>query len=137
MATFQSAQEVYDTLGTFLAEITSAPDLRPKFVSANTSFLVTQTDPDSRILVDCTVDPPRVINDPGPGDDGEIHMFMSSDDAHKFWQGKLNATIALAKKQIKVQGPLSKLMKLLPAMQPAFGRYKTFLQEHGHSDKVL
>ena len=73
---------------------------------------------------------------PGPDDDGEIHMFMSSDDAHKFWQGKLNPTIALAKKQIKVQGPLSKLMKLLPAMQPAFGRYRTFLEEHGHQDMV-
>jgi putative sterol carrier protein len=137
MATFQSSEEVYDVLGTFLDEITKAPDLKAKFVNANTSFLVTQTDPESRILVDCTVDPPRVINDPGPDDDGEIHMFMSSDDAHKFWQGKLNATIALAKKQIKVQGPLSKLMKLLPAMQPAFGRYRTFLEERGHADKLL
>ena len=136
MATFQNAQEVYDTLGAFLDEITSAPDLRPKFVSAKTSFLVTQTDPDSRILVDCTVDPPRVVSDPGPDDDGEIHMFMSSDDAHKFWQGKLNPTIALAKKQIKVQGPLSKLMKLLPAMQPAFGRYRTFLEEQDRKSVV-
>lgn len=137
MATFQTAEEVYETLGAFLDEITKSPDLKGKFCSANTSFLVTQTDPDSRILVDCTVDPPRVVNDPGPDDDGEIHMFMSSDDAHRFWQGKLNATIALAKKQIKVQGPLSKLMKLLPAMQPAFGRYRAFLTEHGHGDKVL
>lgn len=137
MPTFQTSQEVYDTLGAFLDEITKSPDLKPKFCAAKTSFLVNQTDPDSRILVDCTVDPPRVVIDPGPDDDGEIHMFMSSDDAHKFWQGKLNATIALAKKQIKVQGPLSKLMKLLPAMQPAFGRYRTFLEQHGHSDKIL
>jgi hypothetical protein len=136
MATFQTAQEVYDVLGAFLDEITKADDLRPKFVNANTSFLVTQTDPDSRILVDCTTDPPRVVSDPAD-DDAEIRMYMSTDDAHRFWQGKLNATIALAKKQIKVQGPLSKLMKLLPAMQPAFGRYRTFLEEHGHADKVL
>jgi hypothetical protein len=136
MATFQDAQEVYDVLGAFLDEITKAPDLRPKFVSANTSFMVNQTDPDSQILVDCTTDPPRVVSGPS-GETAEIQMFMTADDAHKFWQGKLNATIALAKKQIRVKGPLSKLMKLLPAIQPAFPRYKTYLEEKGHGDKVL
>jgi putative sterol carrier protein len=137
MATFTNAQEVYDTLGAFLDEVTKAPDLRPKFVAANTSFLVTQTDPDSRILVDCTTDPPTVTSGPAEDAPAEILMFMTTDDAHRFWQGKLNATIALARKQIKVKGPLSKLMKLLPAIQPAYPRYRSFLQEHGHADKVL
>jgi putative sterol carrier protein len=136
MATFQDAQEVYDVLGAFLDEITKAPDLRAKFVSANTSFMVNQTDPECQILVDCTTDPPRVITAPS-GETAEIQMFMTADDAHKFWQGKLNATIALAKKQIKVKGPLSKLMKLLPAVQPAFPRYRAYLEDKGHGDKLL
>lgn len=136
MATFQDAQEVYDVLGTFLDEITKDPDLRPRFVSANTSFMVNQTDPECQILVDCTTDPPRVVNAPS-GETAEIQLFMTADDGHKFWLGKLNAPIALARKQLKVQGPLSKLMKLLPAVQPAFPRYKAFLEEKGHADKVL
>ena len=135
MATFSDAQEVYDVLGTFLDEITKAPDLRSKFASANTSFLVNQSDPDCQILVDCTTDPPRVVCGP-VGETAEIEMFMTADDGHRFWQGKLNATIALAKKQIKVKGPLSKLMKLLPAVQPAFPRYRTFLEQQGHADKL-
>ena len=137
MATFADAQEVYDTLGAFLAEITSSPDLRPKFVSAKTSFLVTQTDPDSRILVDCTVDPPRVVADPPADATAEINLTMSADDAHRFWQGKLNMTVALAKKQVQVSGPMGKMLKLLPAMRPAFPRYREFLEANGFSDKVI
>jgi len=97
--------------------------------------MVNQTDPDCQILVDCTCDPPRVVTAP-TGETAEIELFMSADDAHRFWQGNLNATIALAKKQVKVKGPLSKLMKLLPAIQPAFPRYKAYLQENGHADKL-
>jgi putative sterol carrier protein len=135
MAIFRDAQEVYDVLGTFLHEITKAPDLQAKFASSKTSFLVNQTDPDCQILVDCTTDPPRVVTAP-EGEAAEIQMFMSSDDGHKFWLGELNAPIALAKKQIKVKGPLSKLMKLLPAVQPAFPRYRAFLEERGYADKL-
>jgi len=30
-----------------------------------------------------------------------------------------------------VQGPISKIMRLLPAMRPAFPKYKAFLNEKG------
>jgi hypothetical protein len=106
-------------------------------VAANTSFLVTTTDPVARILVDCTTDPPVVVNDPPEETAGEITLLMTSDDAHKFWQGKLNVTIAMARKQVKAKGPLSKLMKLLPAIQPAFPRYRSYLEARGHADKVV
>ena len=43
--------------------------------------------------------------------------------------GKLNMALALAKGKVKVQGPISKIMKLLPAMRPAFPKYKAFLDE--------
>jgi len=135
MATFRDADEVYDVLGTFLDEITKAPDLQQKFMASKTSFMVNQTGPDCQILIDCTTNPPRVVTAPA-GETAEIEMFMSADDGHKFWLGELNAPIAMAKRQIKVKGPLSKLMKLLPAVQPAFPRYRTFLEEHGHADKL-
>ena len=100
-------------------------------------FLVTYSDPDARTLVDCTVDPPRVVADPPADATAEINLKMSADDAHRFWQGKLNMTVALAKKQVQVAGPMSKMMKLLPAMRPAFPRYREFLEANGHADKVL
>jgi putative sterol carrier protein len=137
MPIFQSPDDVYKTMGVFLEEITRAPDMRPKFTSADTSFLVAYTDPACRILVDCTQDPPVVTTDPPDDAAAEIRLGMSADDAHRFWQGKLNMTVALAKKQVQVAGPMAKMMKLLPALRPAFPRYVEFLRANGQADKVL
>jgi putative sterol carrier protein len=82
------------------------------------------------MLVDATVDPPTVVMDPGPTE-AEIQLEMAADDGHAFWMGELNMALALAKGKVKVQGPISKIMKLLPAMRPAFPKYKAFLDEKG------
>lgn len=137
MATFETADDVYGIFGKFLTELTQEPDMRPKFVAADTSFLVNYTEPESRILVDCTCDPPRVVTDPPADAIAEIKLGMSAEDGHKFWLGKLNMTVALAKKQVKVSGPMAKMMKLLPALKPGFAKYRTYLEQNGHSDKVL
>jgi putative sterol carrier protein len=137
MAMFSSADEIHATLGAFLAEITQDAEMRPKFTASGTSFLVTYHDPEARTLVDCTQDPPVVTNDPPEGAAAEINLGMSADDAHRFWQGKLNMTVALAKKQVQVSGPMGKMLKLLPAMRPAFPRYREFLEANGFSDKVI
>ncbi len=137
MATFSSPAEIHATLGAFLAEITKDPEMRPKFTAADTSFLVTYSEPEARTLVDCTQDPPLVVNDPPADAAAEITLAMSADDAHRFWQGKLNMTVALAKKQVQVSGPMGKMLKLLPAMRPAFPRYREFLEANGFSDKVI
>jgi putative sterol carrier protein len=133
---FASAEEVGEVIGSFMGHITNEPDLRPKFVAAGTSFLVQYTDPGGGILVDCTVDPPRVEINPPEGTDAEIRLSMSADDGHLFWLGQLNMTVALAKKKVKVSGAMAKMMKLLPALRPAFPRYKTFLEANGYGDKL-
>jgi putative sterol carrier protein len=131
MATFANAQQVYDTIGLFLDQITKDPELGPKFVAADTSFLVQYSDPECSMLVDATVDPPVVTMNPDPARETEISLAMAADDGHDFWLGNLNMALALAKGKVKVTGPISKIMKLLPAMRPAFPRYKAFLEERG------
>jgi putative sterol carrier protein len=131
MATFANAQQVYDTIGLFLDQITKDPELGPKFVAADTSFLVRYTDPDCTMLVDATIDPPVVTMNPDPATGTEISLEMAADDGHEFWLGKLNMALALAKGKVKVTGPISKIMKLLPAMRPAFPKYQAFLTERG------
>jgi hypothetical protein len=131
MATFVNAQQVYDTMGLFLDQITKDPELQPKFVAANTSFLVRYTDPESSMLVDATTDPPVVTMNPDPATQTEITLDMSADDGHAVWKGEMNMALALAKSRVKVSGPIAKIMKLLPAMRPAFPKYKAFLAEHG------
>jgi putative sterol carrier protein len=134
MATFSDADEVYKTVGAFLEDITGSDDIGPKFGASNTSFHIHYSDPTADMLVDCTGDKPEVKCGEGVGDGAEIQLSMSADDGHKFWLGKLNMTIAMAKGQVKAKGPVSKMMKLLPAMRPAFPRYSEFLKENGRTD---
>ena len=131
MATFANAQQVYDTIGSFLDQLTKDPEIGPKFVAADTSFLVKYTDPDCAMMMDATVDPPVMTMNPHPSTETEITLEMGADDGHQFWLGNLNMALALAKSRVKVSGPISKIMKLLPAMRPAFPKYKAFLEERG------
>ena len=131
MATFANAQQVYDTIGLFLDQLTKDPEIGPKFVAADTSFLINYTDPECSMLMDATVNPPVMTMNPDPATATEITLGMAADDGHAFWMGELNMALALAKGKVKVSGPIAKIMKLLPAMRPAFPRYKEFLAERG------
>ena len=39
---------------------------------------------------------------------------MDADTAHRFWLGKVNVTVALARGQMKAKGPVAKILKLVP-----------------------
>ena len=64
-----------------------------------------------------------------PSLDPEIVMVMEADTAHKFWLGKVNVTMALARGQMKAKGPVAKILKLVPLTKPIFPRYKEMLEE--------
>jgi putative sterol carrier protein len=137
VAVFSSQEEAEEIFGAFMDYVTSDPELRPKFVAAATSFRAHYTDPDACVSLVTTVDPPVVKRgDAARAEDVEVDMHMSTDDGHKFWLGELNIPMALARRKVKVEGPVGKLLKLLPALQPAFGMYRTFLKERGMEDKL-
>ena len=63
-------------------------------------------------------------------------MTMEADTAHKFWLGKINVTVALARGQMKAKGPVAKILKLVPLVKPVFPRYKAQLEAEGREDLV-
>ncbi|MDQ2628049.1 MAG: SCP2 sterol-binding domain-containing protein [Actinomycetota bacterium] len=134
MAEFESAAQLHDLVTPFLQGLVADPELRPKFVAGNTSFQVQYTDPDEVFMLDCTVDPPVVSHgQEASGQDAEVRLTMSADDAHRFWLGKLNVPMAIARRKVKVEGQVSKLLKLLPAITPAFDRYRIYVGDRGYS----
>jgi hypothetical protein len=67
----------------------------------------------------------------------DVTMTMDADVSHAFWHGKVNLVSALATRQIVATGPIPKILKLLPAVQPLYQVYPTILREKGLSNLIL
>jgi hypothetical protein len=131
---FQTDQEVYDTIGKLFEDLRDDPELFPKFQKADTIVRYEFREPDSQITVKMLAGEPGQV-DFGPSEmEPEVTMSMEADTAHRFWLGKLNITVALARGQIKAQGPVAKILKLVPLVKPVFPRYEAQLEEQGRTD---
>jgi hypothetical protein len=116
----------------FLSEITSDPNLKEKFIAANTSFKIVFVDPEASYLVDCTSDPISVVSgEIALHGDAAVELTMSADDGHKFWLGDLNLMGALARRKVKPKGEVTKLMGLLPTLQKAYPIYRGYATKNG------
>lgn len=136
MGTFKDADEVYTYIGRAF-ELAVADE---KFIEAtkngNLVVLITQTDPEATILVDFPGQ--KVLcGDAAVGATSTVQLKMSSDNANKFWQGKLNFTLAMAQRKVKLEGKRSTALALLPLTESIFGKYKSLLVESGRSDLLV
>ena len=134
---FESAEEAEKVYLGFFEHITQHPELRPKFVESGASFRANYTEPDSAVSVDASQDPPVVkIGAEAKAAEVDVQLFMTADDGHKFWLGDLNIPMAMARKKVKIEGSVGTLLKMLPAMQPAFKMYPAYLTGQGMADKL-
>ena len=134
MAVFKDEQEVYRYIGRLFQELTDDPELSPKFRRADTIVQYRYSNPESQITVKMKEGEDGQV-DLGPSDlEPEIVMLMEADTAHKFWLGKVNVTMALAKGQMKAKGPVAKILKLVPLVKPVFPRYQKMLEEEKRDD---
>ena len=136
MPVFKDDQEVYRFIGKLFQDLADDDELGPRFRKADTIVQYQYSNPDSQITVkmkdgeDGRVDFGQTDMSP------EIVMAMEADTAHKFWLGKVNVTMALARGQMKAKGPVAKILKLVPLTKPIFPRYKQLLEEAGRNDLV-
>jgi putative sterol carrier protein len=134
LAYFKDADEVYQFIGRLFEDLADDDELAPKFRKANTIVQYQYRNPDSTITVrlqegeDGQVDCGDTTMEP------EVVMSMEADTAHKFWLGKVNVTVALARGQMKAKGPVAKILKLVPLVKPVFPRYRKMLEEAGRND---
>jgi putative sterol carrier protein len=134
LAYFKDADEVYQYLGKLFQELAQDEELGPKFRRANTIVQYQYREPDSTITVKLMEDEEGQV-DLGPTEmEPEVVMSMETDTAHKFWLGKVNVTVALARGQMKAKGPVAKILKLVPLVKPVFPRYRKMLEEGGRQD---
>ena len=136
MAYFKDAQEVYDTIGKLFVDLANDDELAPKFRKANTIVRYEYREPESTITVRLQEGQPGDVDFGESEMEPEVTMSMEADTAHRFWLGKVNVTVALARGQIKAKGPVAKILKLVPLVKPVFPRYQQMLEEAGRQDLV-
>ena len=134
MAYFKDEGEVYAYIGGLFEQLAQDEELGPRFRKANTIVQYRYREPESQITVklvegeDGQVDCGTTTLEP------EVVMTMDADTAHRFWLGKVNVTVALARGQMKAKGPVAKILKLVPLVKPVFPRYRAILEESDRRD---
>jgi putative sterol carrier protein len=131
---FKDSQEVYDTVGKLFVWLTEDPELASRFRTADTIVRYEYTEPDSAITVRLKIEGDDEVDFGESELEPEVTMRMKADTAHRFWLGKVNVTMAIARGEIKPEGPVSKILKLVPLTKPIFPRYRSMLQEEGRQD---
>ena len=134
MPYFKDADEVYQFIGKLFEDLAEDDELAPKFRKANTIVQYQYREPESQITVELLEDGDGRVDCGDTSMEPEVVMTMDADTAHKFWLGKVNVTVALARGQMKAKGPVAKILKLVPLVKPVFPRYRQQLEAQGRQD---
>ncbi len=141
MGIFKTEAEVYDSIGKLFHEVKTG-DVAAKIKTSGLVIQFQYSEPDSIITIDCKNAPKEkgchltVIT--GKTElEPDVVMSMKADLAHKFWFGKVNLLTALTTRKIVAKGPIPKILKLLPAIQPLYKLYPELLRKWGKDSLVI
>ncbi len=141
MSVFKDSKQFYGTVGELMDRAKKDPNIGPKIAKGGVIIQFVYHDPEAMTTINAKDKPTQpgafcdIIH--GPCNlKPDIIMTMKADVSHAFWHGKVNLVSAIAKKDILVQGPLPKVLKLLPAVTPLYKMYPVLLKEKG-LDKMI
>ena len=122
MPYFTDAAEVYRYIGGAFRMSNDHPEAGPKLRAADLVLRYEFHDPSATLTL--RLQEPAIVVYEGETDVvPDVTMRMSADDGDKFWRGKLNAAVALARGHVKVEGAVAKVLKLIPAAKPVYPLY--------------
>ena len=133
MSGFKSADEFREVLDRTFELMSSDPDMGPKLRDADTPQRFEFTDVDLVVNI-------RAARD---GEDGNLHwewsddvdweprvkMAMSTETCNKYFQGKENVAMAIARRRIKTGGDVKAALSLIPITKPIYERYRELLAD--------
>jgi len=142
MAVFKSYDDLYTCMGRLYDEAKRDSRIAPKIKDSHLVIRFRYDDPQAVVTINAAAPPTQEGSyfDVLWGDSGlkpDVEMSMKADVAHQFWHGKINLMAALARRQIIAKGPIPKILKLLPAVEPMYEMYPRLLHEIGRDDLVI
>ena len=127
MSAFATAQDVYDRIGRLLQELAADPDLASVFHEADTCVRYELRDPDSVITVGSRAGAPVRVDLGASEQEAEVVISMDADVAHSYLLGEVDMTVALARGQMTAEGPVTKILAVLPVFEPLLPRYRAIV----------
>jgi len=128
---FRSSAEFREVMDRTFAMMSEDPEMGPKLRDANVP---------QRFEFD---DVELVVNiRAGKGDEGNLHwewsddvdwdpkveMKMSSVVANRYFQGRENVAVAIARRRIKTGGDVRAALSLIPITKPVYARYREMVE---------
>jgi hypothetical protein len=127
MAEFTSAQEFREVMDRTFGLMSDDPEMGPGLRDADTPQRFEFTDLD--MVVNVRAGRPGEANLAWEWSDDvdwepRVKMSMSSETANKYFQGKENIAIAIARRRIKAGGDVKAALAIIPITKPLYARYR-------------
>jgi hypothetical protein len=126
---FRSSQEFREVLDRTFGLMSGDPEMGPKLRDADTPQRFEF--PDLDLIVNVTAGDEENLRWEWSDDvpwEPEVEMTMDSEIANRYFQGKENIAIALARRRIKSKGNTKKALALIPVTKPVFAKYRTMIE---------
>jgi hypothetical protein len=136
-AEFRSPKEFREVMDKVFGLMDADPAMGPKLKAADVPQRFEFTDVDMVVNI-------RAAED---GEDGNLYwewtddvdweakvrMAMSSETANKYFQGKENVAMAIARRRIKAGGDVKAALSLIPVTKPVYAQYTALVEaEYPH-----
>jgi hypothetical protein len=130
MATFASPKEFVEVMDRTFTLMSDDPDMGPKLRDADTPQRFEFTDVDLVVNIRAGgADEPNLYWE--WSDDvawePKVEMTMTSEIANRYFQGKENVALAIARRRIKTGGDVKAALALIPITKPLFERYREMI----------
>jgi hypothetical protein len=131
MASFHSEQEFREVMDRTFNLMSDDPDMGPKLRAADTPQRFEFTDLD--LVVNIRSGAPEEPNLVWEWSDEvqwepQVKMTMSTETANRYFQGKENVAIAIARRRIKAGGDVKAALAIIPITKPLFNRYRKMVE---------
>jgi hypothetical protein len=130
MAEFTSAEEFREVMDRTFALMSDDSEMGPSLRDADTPQRFEFTDLD--LVVNVRAGGPGEPNLAWEWSDDvdwepRVKMSMSSETANRYFQGKENVAIAIARRRIKAGGDVKAALAIIPITKPLYARYRAMV----------
>lgn len=131
-------QQLYTSVAGLFNSIADYPETREALLASKIVIEYELLDPAGRMLIDASGDEVVVYSDSWPTElTSSIKLTMGCDTCHLYWLGTVNFMFASFQGDIKTEGDIGMLLKLLPLAEPLFTVYTDFLNAHGMHELAI